>query len=89
MIPDLLKSIVTNVFNYFIFKVSEEDARLLVKNLEMEFSDEIVKDGKDKGLKEEDLKVKMITSLNPRECLIRTYYDGKFYPCFKARTVDI
>ena len=87
--PDLLKSIVTNVFNYFVFKVSEEDARLLAKNLEMEFSDEIVKDGKDKGLKEEDLKVKMITSLNPRECLTRIYANNQFYPCFKSKTVDI
>ena len=87
--PGLLKSIMTNVYNYFVFKVAEDDARLLSKNLIMEFSPEIQEDAKSKGFSEEDLKVKMITGLNPRECITRIYYDGNFYPCFKARTLDV
>lgn len=87
--PDLLKSVLTNAYNYFVFKVSEDDARLLGRNLDMEFGRETLEEGKEKGQGEEDLKVKMITTLNPRECLARVYSDGRFHPCFKARTMDV
>ena len=85
----LLKSILTNVYNYYVFKVAEEDASLLAKNLEIEFPDEILTDYKEKGFKEEDLKVKMFSQLDPRQCLVRLYSGGQFLPCFKARTMDI
>lgn len=87
--PELLKSVLTNAYNYFVFRVSEDDARLLAKNLEMEFGRETLEEAKEKGQNEEDLKVKMITTLNPRECLVRIYSEGNFHPCFKARTVDV
>lgn len=87
--PELLKSVLTNAYNYFVFKVSEDDARLLGRNLDMEFGRETLEEAKEKGQGEEDLKVKMITTLNPRECLVRVYSDGKFRPCFKARTMDV
>lgn len=87
---NLLNSIITNVYNYFIFKISEDDAKILVNNLEFEFTEEQLMAAKDeKGLKEEDLRTRMITTLNPRECLVRVYKDGTFYPVFKSKTMNI
>lgn len=87
--PDLLKSVLSNVYNYFVFKVAEEDAKVLGKNLQMDFPDEILKSTKDKGGDEESLRVKLMNSLNPRECLVRIFSREKFYQCFKAKTFDI
>lgn len=87
--PDLLKSILSNVYNYFVFKLAEEDAKILGKNLQMDFPDEILKSTKDKGGDEEDLRVRLINSLNPRECIVRIFSKDKFHQCFKAKTVDI
>lgn len=87
---NLLNSIITNVYNYFIFKISEDDAKILVNNLEFEFTEEQLIAAKDeKGLGEEDLRARMITTLNPRECLVRVYKDGTFYPVFKSKTMNI
>lgn len=87
---NLLKSIITNIYNYFIFKISEDDAKLLVNNLEFEFSQEQLAYAKEhKGLSEEALRTRMITTLNPRECIARVYHEDKFYPVFKAKTMNI
>ena len=87
--PNLLKGILSNVYNYFVFKVSDEDAKILIKNLDVVFPDEILIREKGKGLSDEDLKRHLLVTLNPRECLARVFVNGKFYPCFKARTVDV
>lgn len=87
---NLLNAIITNVYNYFIFKISEDDARVLANNLEFEFTEEQLVSAKtEKGLDELDLRVRMITTLNPRECLVRVYKDGVFYPVFKGKTTNI
>lgn len=85
----ILESILTNVYNYFLFKISEDDAKLLINNLEFDFPDDQLKSAKEKGLDQKDLKIKMITTLNPRECLVRVYGNEIFYPVFKAKTIDI
>ncbi len=87
--PELLKSVLSNVYNYFVFKVAEEDAKVLGKNLQMDFPDEILKAARDKGGDEEDLRTKMMNALNPRECIVRVFSKGKFYQCFKAKTLDV
>lgn len=89
IMPELLKGILSNVYNYFIFKMSDEDAKILAKNLEITFPDEILIRQKEKGLSEEDLKRNLLVTLNPRECLVRVFADGKFYPCFKAKTINV
>ncbi len=87
---DLLKSIIANVYNYFIFKVSEDDAKRLVNNLEFEFAaDQLAAAKEEKGLSEEALRTRMITTLNPRECMVRVYRGDRFYPVFKAKTMNI
>jgi len=84
-------SILTNVYNYFLFRVSEDDARMLSNGLEFDFPESqlLVPHKESIGQRESHLKLKMITELNPRECLVRVYANGKFMPVFKARTIDI
>lgn len=84
----LQEAIFTNVYNYYVFRVSEEDARALEGNLTIEIPKEILKAEKDKGLKESDVRVQMLTSLNSRECFLRLSQDGRILPCIKAITLE-
>lgn len=85
----LQDAIFTNVYNYYVFRVSEEDARALEGNLTIEIPKEILISAKDKGNKESDVRVKMLTSLNSRECFLRLSNEGNILPCVKARTLDV
>lgn len=87
--PDLLKGILSNVYNYFVFKVSDEDAKIVAKNLDIAFPDDVLLRSKEKGISEEELKRNILVNLNPRECLVRLFSNGKFYPSFKAKTLNI
>lgn len=86
---DLRDAIFANVYNYYTFRVSEEDAISLAGNLNMEIPKEIVESEKAKGVKEEQLKIKFLTELHPRECLLRVSANGQILPCFKARTMSV
>lgn len=85
---DLRDAIFANVYNYYTFKVSEEDARELEGNLNIELPKEIVESEHAKGTKETDTKVKIMTELHPRECLVRVLSNGQIAPALKARTMD-
>jgi hypothetical protein len=85
--PELLKGVLANNYNYFVFKTTEEDAKLLVKNLLIEIPDEVIKGWADIE-SQDDLKLKLLTSLDVRECITRAYYNNQFYPVFKGRTMD-
>ncbi|MES2971384.1 MAG: DUF87 domain-containing protein [Patescibacteria group bacterium] len=85
----LQDAIFTNVFNYYVFRVSEEDARALEGNLTIEIPKEILLSEKAKGIKETEVRVKMLISLNARECFLRLSNEGQILPCIKARTIDI
>lgn len=84
----LRDAIFANVLNYYAFKVSEEDARALEGNLNIELPKEIIESEASRGAKETDIKVKMLSELNLRECFVRVSANGQIMPCFKARTVD-
>lgn len=84
----LQDAIFANVYNYYVFRVSEEDARALEGNLNIELPKPVIEDAHAKGLKEADIRVKMMTELNPRECLLRLSAKGQINPAIKARTVD-
>ena len=86
---ELKDSIFANTSNYYCFRVSEEDATQLVGNLPMELQKEMLEEAKSKGIKEETVKVRMLTDLSPRECVVRLASNGLLLPCFKARTLDI
>lgn len=85
---DLRDAIFANVFNYYTFKVSEEDARGLEGNLNIELPKEIIEAEHEKGMSQTDTKVKIMTELHPRECLVRVISNGQIAPAFKARTMD-
>lgn len=85
---DLRDAIFANVYNYYTFKVSEEDARALEGNLNMELPSEVVEAEHAKGVGETELKVRMMTELHPRDCLIRVLANGTIAPCLKGRTVE-
>jgi hypothetical protein len=84
----LQESIFTNIYNYYVFRVSEDDAKALEGNLTIEIPKEILISEKDKGLRESDVRVRVLTSLNARECLLRLSSNGQILPCIKVRTVD-
>ncbi len=85
---NLQDAIFANVMNYYVFKVSEEDARGIEGNLSINLPKSLVESEHQKGVKEVDIRVKILTELNPRECLLRLSANGQLYPCVKARTVD-
>lgn len=85
---NLQEAIFTNVSNYYVFRVSEDDARALEGNLTIELPKEALLEEKEVGNKENELRVRILTSLNNRECLLRLSSDGQILPCIKARTVD-
>lgn len=87
----ILKSIITNTYNYFLFRISEDDAQLLANGLEFDFpEDQLQIPHKESvGQREFFLKIKMMTELNPRECLGRVYANGAYLPVFKGRTLDV
>jgi nicotinamide riboside kinase len=84
----LRQAIFANVVNYYVFKVSEEDARALEGNLNISLPKELIKSGQARGLKESDVKVKIMTELHSRECLVRVMSNGQIAPCIKARTTN-
>lgn len=85
---DLQDSIFANVSNYYVFRVSEEDARSIEGNLTIEIPKEILLEEKEKGVREQDIRSKMLVDLNPRECFLRLTSGSQLLPCFKARTMD-
>ena len=81
-------AIFANVSNYYVFRVSEEDARSLEGNITIEVPKEILIEEKEKGVREDGIRIKMLSDLNPRECFIRLSSDGQLLPCVKGKTVD-
>lgn len=78
-ISDNLKtSIFANVVNYFIFRVSKLDANILVDNFNMKIP---LDDSQDK-------KIKLLTELQTRECVVRIDANGILLPAFKGITLD-
>ena len=75
---ELKNAIFANVFNYFIFRVSKQDALTLVDNFNMSIPLDNTK----------EKKVNLLTELNVRECVARIDSNDKLLPAFKAKTLD-
>lgn len=75
---NLQKAIFTNIVNYFIFRVSKMDAMILEKNMQMEVAvrNSIA------------IRLKMLSELNDRECIVRIGKDGRILTSFKGKTLD-
>ncbi len=74
----LQKCIFANIVNYYLFRLSKEDANCLVESFTMKIP---LKDTKEE-------KVKMITDLQDRECIIRVCAGGNLLSAMKCRTLD-
>ena len=76
---DIQKAIFANIINYYTFRVSREDAIILSRNMQMEVA---VHDSF-------FAKLKILSELGNRECVLRISTNGKVLPAFKARTLDV
>ncbi len=74
---ELRAAILANVVNYFVFRVSKMDAEVLADVLDMKIP---IDDTRER-------KVKMLTSLKTRECVMRVERDGELMTA-KGRTLD-
>lgn len=74
----LKNAIFANVVNYYLFRVSRLDANILVENFNMKIP---LDDTKEK-------KIKLLTELNNRECIVRISSNGILLPAFKANTIN-
>lgn len=74
----LKNAIFANVVNYYLFRVSRLDANILVENFNMKIP---LDDTKEK-------KIKLLTELNNRECIVRVSSNGILLPAFKANTIN-
>ena len=84
----LQKAILSNVYNYFVFKTDEKDAETLGKNLYLDIPSEVMEAAKERGESKDDIKKRLFTTLNARECIVRVYSNGKYYHCFRAKTLE-
>lgn len=74
----LRESIAANVMNYYTFRISREDAMLLNGQLQMEMA---VKDTYHN-------RVKLLSELPNRDCIVRVTKNGAVIPAFRARTMN-
>ena len=75
---NLKNSIFANVVNYYIFRVSKLDANVLVDNFNMKIPLDNTR----------ERKIKVLTELNNRECIVRIDSNGILLPAFKATTLN-
>lgn len=74
----LRSAIFANVSNFYVFRVSKSDAMLLENNMHMEVA---VRNSY-------RIRLKMLTELKNRECIVRVSHNGVPLPAFKAKTLD-
>ena len=82
--PALLESLKANVYNYFVFKTSSDDAALLTHFIDLKISPQLQEDSP-----RDFSKTQIFTDLNPRQFIARLFHKNRFYPAFKARTIDV
>lgn len=75
---DLQKAIFANVINYYIFRISRSDAQILESNIQMEVAVH----------NSYILRMKILTELANRECILRLSSNGKVLSAFKGKTID-
>lgn len=75
---ELRNAIFANVSNFYVFRVSKSDAMLLENNMHMNLA---VRNSY-------KIKLKMLTELKNRECIVRVSSNGVPLPAFKAKTLE-
>jgi DNA helicase HerA-like ATPase len=85
---EILQSVFANMVNYFCFKLARDDAEVAAKNLNCEIDQYFLKNKNDPKEMQE-MSVKLLTDLNPREVIARVMSDNRYYDPFKGKTVDV
>lgn len=85
---EVLQSIFANMVNYFAFKLARDDAEIVAKNLNFEI-DEFFLKNKNDPREINELGVKILTDLNPREAVCRIMAVEAYCSPFKAKTVSV
>lgn len=75
---DIRMSIFSNVSNFYVFRVSKSDALILESNLHMEVAVH----------NSYKIRLKILTELRDRECILRLSSNGTLLPAFKAKTLN-
>lgn len=75
---DLKDAILSNVINYYIFRISPSDADLLVDNLNISIPNADTREDK----------INLLTKLSHREGIIRIEKNGKLLPGMKMKTLS-
>ena len=75
---NLRNAIFANVENFYVFRVSKSDAITLESNMHMNVA---VRNSY-------KVKLKLLTELKNRECIVRISSNGTELPAFKAKTID-
>lgn len=75
---ELQKAIFANVLNYYVFRISREDAVILEGNIQMEMAVH----------NSFHARREMLTKLANRECVVRVSSYGKILTAMKARTIN-
>ncbi len=75
---ELRSAIFANVSNFYVFRVSKSDAMVLENNMHMNVA---VRNSY-------RIKLKMLTELKNRECIVRVSSNSVPLPAFKAKTLD-
>ena len=83
----VLQSILANTVNYFIFKLSREDAEIAARNVTCNI-DEYFLEKKNDPKESLELSIKLMTDLNPREVIGRVLANDRYSDAFKAKTVQ-
>lgn len=75
---ELKDAIFSNVMNYYAFRISREDAVMINGSMQMEMA---VKNSYHN-------RIKLLTELPNRDCIVRISKEGKLIPAFRTRTLD-
>ena len=76
--PSLKEAIFANVVNEYIFRLSTLDANTIGNSIDMKIP----------LATSNDQKIKMLSELNDRECIVRICKNGLILPAFKATTLN-
>ena len=84
---EILMSIFANMVNYYCFKLARDDAETVARNLNCEIDQYFLKNKND-PTEMQELAVKLLTDLNPREVITRIMSEERYFSPFKAKTVS-
>lgn len=79
---ELKSSIFANTLNYYLFRISKNDAIEVVDNIDIDLVSNQSKDERKTASQN------VLTGLSNRELIIKFFKDGKSFPCLKAKTRD-